>query len=269
MSPHLPPSSPPGHVALVAPRGCCALTLGSHWGQGPPVRSQGWGGSVSPRVALLHASVEVTLAPCHSRRHVDVPVPLLPAHRGHRAARSGGLPAGPVAKDEGGGHSCHPGVPISVLAVTCIACRASCSPAAGDSGLCHGQGLGATRAPCTPPPLWPYKPLLIPALSCPWDPPIAAASSPGFWGSPCCGGEGSVRQPPPVSPRAVLTVRSQGLCRKRSAQQFLPLPPSMQQGYFQESSVGSFCPAAEHPSPHQLRAPHRAGGELRTPPFSG
>lgn len=28
ISPHLPPSSPPGHVALVAPRGCCALTLG-------------------------------------------------------------------------------------------------------------------------------------------------------------------------------------------------------------------------------------------------
>lgn len=152
--PHVPPSPP-----IIAPRargtgGTQRLLRpnpGFPWGQGPPARSQGWGGSVSPRVALLH--VQVTLSLCHSRRHVDVPVPLLPAHRGHRAARSGGLPAGPVAKDEGGGHSCHPGVPISVLAVTCIVCRASCSPAAGDSGLCHGQGLGATRAPCTPPPL--------------------------------------------------------------------------------------------------------------------
>lgn len=91
--PHLPPSPPPGNVALVAPGGCCALTLGSHWGQGPAAHSQGRGGSVSPRVALLHAcsgpgSLQVPLAPCHSRRHVDVPVPLLPARDGHCAACS-------------------------------------------------------------------------------------------------------------------------------------------------------------------------------------
>lgn len=75
------------------------------------------------------------------------------------------------------------------------------------------------------------------------------------------------RARPPPSPRVVLTARSRGLCRKRSAQQFLTLPPSMQQGYFQESSVGSFCPAAAHPSPTGSSLPMGGGegGKQRTP----
>lgn len=39
----------------------------------------------------------------------------------------------------------------------------------------------------------------------------------------------------------------------------------MQQGYFQESSVGSFCPAAAHPSPTGSSLPMGGGREEEDP----
>lgn len=226
---------------------------------------------------------------------MDVPFPPLPAHDGHCAACSEGLPAGPVAKDGGGTQlppqgprlgpgshlRCVQGQLLQRMQPCCGGQRALpgagawCMPGVPRAGVCRRDSVNA------PPPLGPRKPALIPDPSCLWDfPPIPAVggktqrgpprfvpSRPGVpvlrWGGVC--EAGAQPPPPPRSPRPADSALARAVQKAlRSAISHAAAERAAR--LFPGEQRRQLLPSCSTSLPHRLLAPDQAGGELRTPP---